>query len=392
MRYEQLLAVAIGLGACSAVTSFDTSFLDDPPGDGDADSDADTDGDTDGDGDTDADGDGDADPGVTVDILMMVDNSPSMAEEQSNLTGSLRQLLEALTDPPDEDQDGQLDYRFVTDLHLGVISSDMGSGGYDVAGCPNPDGGDAGALRHEPSPDLPRCDPAYPSFLTYEVRQPDLGIDDDFTCIATLGTGGCGFEQPLWAIVAALDPEFSGGGANAGFVRDRAALAIVILSDEDDCSAADEGLYDVADLFLGNPNTRCSEHPEMLLPLDDLASAVVALKPDPHRVNLVAIVGVPAPLVELSPARLRAREIQTDADFARILDDPSMEVALDPDNPGNLSPSCDEPDLGRAFPPQRIVGTLRQAHQRGAGAVAQSICQADYSGAMQALARMVGAR
>ena len=129
-----------------------------------------------------------------------------------------------------------------------------------------------------------------------------------------------------------------------------------------------------------------------LTPVEDFADAVVDLKGDAARVDLVAIVGVPPDLVDLSPAQLRAPEIQTDADFERILAEPRMRVQIDEADPSLLVPSCDVPELGHAFPPRRIIEYLRDAHERGAGAVAQSICQADYAGAMQALARMVGAR
>ena len=49
-----------------------------------------------------------------------------------------------------------------------------------------------------------------------------------------VGMTGCGFEQPLEAMVRALDdhPE------NAGFLRAGSLLAIWFYTDEDDCSAA----------------------------------------------------------------------------------------------------------------------------------------------------------
>ena len=58
-----------------------------------------------------------------------------------------------------------------------------------------------------------------------------------FQCIAQLGDGGCGFEQPL----AALDRALGADGqpppaASAGFLRPDAYLGIVIISNRDDCS------------------------------------------------------------------------------------------------------------------------------------------------------------
>src|SRR5215510_6653175 len=53
-----------------------------------------------------------------VDLLVMVDNSSSMREEQANLTGNLPQMVQELTE-------GE---RKARSLHVGVISSDMGNG------------------------------------------------------------------------------------------------------------------------------------------------------------------------------------------------------------------------------------------------------------------------
>jgi hypothetical protein len=52
--------------------------------------------------------------------------------------------------------------------------------------------------------------------------------------MAKLGVQGCGFEHPLAALRAALAPS---NAANAGFLRPGALLAIIIITDEDDCSA-----------------------------------------------------------------------------------------------------------------------------------------------------------
>ncbi len=65
-------------------------------------------------------------------------------------------------------------------------------------------------------------------------------LDEAFSCIARLGKDGCGFEQPLEAMKRALDgsrPE------NAGFLRPSARLAVIIISDEDDCSASDPSMF-----------------------------------------------------------------------------------------------------------------------------------------------------
>ena len=82
-----------------------------------------------------------------VDLLVMVDNSSSMAQEQSNLTQNFQILLDELTAPRDTDGDQAPARPLVSDLHVGVISSDMGTGGYAVQTCRDAIDGDDGILR-----------------------------------------------------------------------------------------------------------------------------------------------------------------------------------------------------------------------------------------------------
>src|SRR5205085_11472488 len=55
-----------------------------------------------------------------------------------------------------------------------------------------------------------------------------------FTCMASVGAGGCGFEHQLEAVYAALHNNLP---ENAGFLRDDAVLVVVFLTNEDDASA-----------------------------------------------------------------------------------------------------------------------------------------------------------
>ena len=66
-----------------------------------------------------------------------------------------------------------------------------------------------------------------------------------FTCIAALGEDGCGFEQQLLSVTHALvadnfNPDTGKPQPpqeNQGFLRDSAYLAIILITNEDDCSA-----------------------------------------------------------------------------------------------------------------------------------------------------------
>jgi hypothetical protein len=69
----------------------------------------------------------------------------------------------------------------------------------------------------------------------------------------------------------------------------------------------------------------------------------------------------------------------------RILADPRMEQVPDPAMPTRLTPSCNVPGRGIAFPPRRIVGVAQAIAAAGGSATVQSICQENYSGALDAI-------
>jgi hypothetical protein len=67
-------------------------------------------------------------------------------------------------------------------------------------------------------------------------------IADVFACMASLGTNGCGFEHQLQSVRIALSGFVTD---NAGFMRSDAHLAVVYITDEDDCSApADTTMFE----------------------------------------------------------------------------------------------------------------------------------------------------
>jgi hypothetical protein len=162
---------------------------------------------------------------VKLDLLFMVDDSPSMAEEQSNLARNFPRLIEAL---------GKMPTGF-PDLHLGVVSSNMGAGLLVGSGPCASLQGKGGLLQIGDDCGL---DTSRGRFL----MAPGDGspgnyrgdIADVFACLAKLGTAGCGFEHQLQAVHVALSGFVSG---NDGFLRPDAHLAVVFITDEDDCSA-----------------------------------------------------------------------------------------------------------------------------------------------------------
>jgi hypothetical protein len=76
-----------------------------------------------------------------------------------------------------------------------------------------------------------------------------VSLAQAFKCFAPMGVAGCGFEAPLESMFLALaQASREDAPTNYGFLRDAATLAIVIVSDETDCSATDLG----ADIFTTN--------------------------------------------------------------------------------------------------------------------------------------------
>jgi len=198
-------------------------------------------------------------PGA-LDLLLVIDNSNSMAENQANLARNLGVLLSSLLTPPTtiDPMTGMPRPRYpaVQNLRVGVASTDLGTPGSSVPSCSDGDVGDDGrlnpirngfALRAHPpwSTARPGVRPArcttdreqYPAFLRFASGMSAADFSEDVVCNAYLSLGGCGLEQPLEAAYRAL--VVHGATSNAGFLRDEASLGIVLLTDEDDGSVRD---------------------------------------------------------------------------------------------------------------------------------------------------------
>jgi hypothetical protein len=140
-------------------------------------------------------------------------------------------------------------------------------------------------------------------------------LRDEFSKLALVGASGCGFEQHLAAMRRSLVHP-----ANAGFLRPGANLAVVILADEDDCSALDPALFGADPATLGpltsfrcfeygvvcdpdSPRTpgdkrRCAPRKagKLVEPIESFVDALLAVKPDPRMVMVAGIVGDPTPV------------------------------------------------------------------------------------------------
>lgn len=177
-----------------------------------------------------------------LDILFVIDNSNSMRDEQVSLAANFDNFINVLNNI-----DGGL-----PNVHIGVVSTDLGAGPYNITGCTG--NGDNGVLQNA-AVGTAGC--PVPSDLWIKDIGDEMGnrtknytggLAETFSCIAQLGVSGCGFEQPLESMLLALQ---NTSGQNTGFLRDDAFLAVIVITDEDDCSAKDPSIFN-SDMSLDN--------------------------------------------------------------------------------------------------------------------------------------------
>ncbi len=189
-----------------------------------------------------------------VDLLFMVDNSGSMKLKQQQLNAQFKNLIGRLDDFAAHGRPAS--------YHIGVVTSDYGTGANKPTMNKNPHG-DGGNLVNVGAAAAMDCrqidtrmrvngDPSG-NFIVYDQTHPGADgkpsnnfpsgqdLAKTFTCMASVGDGGCGMEHQLESVYQALKPAaLAAGQNNAGFLRPEALLVVVFVTDEDDCSAPDD--------------------------------------------------------------------------------------------------------------------------------------------------------
>jgi hypothetical protein len=218
-----------------------------------------------------------------IDLLFVIDNSVSMADKQEILALAVPEMVKRLVNPLCVDGNGNTtenpgdcptgsapEFNPVNNIHIGVISSSLG--GHGSRSCPRVDpdpiwknddqGHLIGSVRGLPE-----------EFLAWNgggIAERDALVTSFTTHVSATGENGCGFEAPLEAWYRFLiDPQppqdmvlnadskavmaTNAEGVpvvdgtvlaqRAAFLRPDGLVAIVVLSDENDCSAMDGGSY-----------------------------------------------------------------------------------------------------------------------------------------------------
>ena len=269
-----------------------------------------------------------------VDVLFMIDDSSSIAPLQQKLLAAFPTYIQVLESLP-----GGL-----PNLHLAVVSSSLGAGrATGIDHCPL--GGDQGVFRTAPlgSTCTRATLGAGQRFLMTDRAgnanfTGDLG--DMFSCIAALGSQGCGFEHQLASVLRALGADGRPAPAeNAGFLRANALLQVVLLTNEDDCSAPpDSALFDTSSQLISDPlgplqSYRCNEFGHLcggqppprtpagptdlsgtcvsaedgtLLRVSDTLAALAKVKSSPAQLLVSVIAGPPTPyIVNTGPSQVK---------------------------------------------------------------------------------------
>lgn len=233
-------------------------------------------------------------PDAKLDLLFVIDNSASMADKEQLLTDAIPPLVEQLVNPPCVDGRGnrtplptpwddcpsgasRLSAPYL-DVHVGIITSSL----EDAYSCARYDEVARSEQREDNGRLLGSRDRgggSWPGFFAWTgdetEKERTAAIREQ---VSAVGSSGCGFEAPLeamvrflvdphpWSSIEVVDcvgdapftrrcrranvPEVDGVlgdptilAQRAAFLRPDSAVAIVIVSDHDDCSVVADGPY-----------------------------------------------------------------------------------------------------------------------------------------------------
>lgn len=299
---------------------------------------------------------------VSTDILFVIDNSGSMEEEQARIAEELGTFVSVLLDSAVEN-----------DFQVGVITTDVTRNTLSCSGDETRFRAfeQAGILQTAKNLDGQILDPDGPRIL----RHDDPGFLTKFAALVGQGIVGSGQEMPLEAVRRALAaPE------NEGFLRPRARLLVVIVTDEDDCS-------DPTGTALAL-EPRCGDEPTCSSDADCGGEGIYCLPDGQERRCIPNTCDTAAGRAALAP-------VSTYVDFLRRLDDGDggrREVSLaviGPVDPSDLSPARCRSATDEAQGTGVRLGEAARAF--GDAGLLASICSPSYGASLRDAAELVAA-
>jgi hypothetical protein len=249
-----------------------------------------------------------------IDLLLVIDNSPSMADEQGVLAEAVPDLVRRIVSPTCVDvfgaPSGQTpadplaecppgsvrEFDPITNIHVGVITSSLGGHGASYCEGSEDENDHAELLGSRPRGDGTAYPPGTPGFLEWNPNNAGADIQGFVSSLQAMvraaGNEGCGFPAPLEAMYRFLaDPappesivlESCRGGARCStpvgidstilaqrgaFLRGDSVVMVVMLTDGNDCSIRDTDQFFYAAVLDGllpqasrvcalNPNDPC---------------------------------------------------------------------------------------------------------------------------------------
>lgn len=195
----------------------------------------------------------------SVDILFVIDDSGSMADNQQSLVDSFPGFIGAV----------QTQLAGAKSYHIGVVTTDFYPD--NPANCI--DIGDLITQTGGPSSSNQQCTPFASGTRFLDENEPDIGAK--FACMGLVGTGGSSDERPIRGMLNALKPEKNGPqGCNALFSRPESLLVVVLITDEDDVQDGCDGM--VCDSY-GSGGTKEEWFAELLSYRNDIPENIVVL-------------------------------------------------------------------------------------------------------------------
>lgn len=192
-----------------------------------------------------------------MDILFVIDDSGSMEPAQESLKANFPRFMQVLSDF-ETNQGKQLDYRVAvtttsvtfSERVLGETIETRGNDGALVTGC---------------------------GVTEPYVTRDTADVAGSFSCLASVGTQGSGIEMPVEALLLSLEK-------GQDFFREDALLAVVVLTDEDDCSRLDRvidtAMAPIDALLDPKAMDRWLCGPDKLRPPSEIASKLDTFKGD----------------------------------------------------------------------------------------------------------------